>query len=114
MVDATPVSSEADFLKSVGLEEILSNCKMVFCHNMPEKEMKPNYLKTYCEENGVYFIPGKWMHEAQLLKQYSLFFEGYTKADGTGPITEKDIAGMEHRKLDKNQRSEISQLTISN
>lgn len=91
MVDATPVSSEADFLRSEGLKEILNHCKMVFCHNMPEKEMKTNYLKTWCEEKDVYFIPGKWMHEAQLLKQYCLFFEGYTKADGT-QITEKDIA----------------------
>jgi shikimate dehydrogenase len=91
LVDATPVSSEADFLKSEGLEGILKNCKMVFCHNMPEREMKTNYLKVYCEENKITFIPGKWMHEAQQLKQYSLFLEGYTK-NGTGTIQEKDIA----------------------
>ena len=91
LVDATPISSEPDFLKSAGLIEILNNCKMVFCHNMPEKEMKTNYLKTWCEEKGLYFIPGKWMHEAQLLRQYMLFFEGYTKPDGNF-ITEKDIA----------------------
>lgn len=91
LVDATPVSSEADFLKSEGLECILKNCKMVFCHNMPEREKKTNYLKVWCEENKIPFIPGKWMHEAQQLKQYSLFLEGYTK-NGTGTIQEKDIA----------------------
>lgn len=91
LVEATPVSSESDFLKSEGLEDILTKCKMVFCHNMPEREMKPNYLKVWCEENKIPFIPGKWMHEAQQLKQYSLFLEGYTK-NGTGTIQEKDIA----------------------
>ena len=91
LVDATPVSSEADFLKSEGMEEPLKKCKMVFCHNMPEREMKTNYLKVWCEENKIYYIPGKWMHEAQQLKQYSLFLEGYTK-NGAGTIQEKDIA----------------------
>ena len=91
LVDATPVSSEADFLKSEGLEDILKNCKMVFCHNMPEREKKTNFLKAYCEEHKLPFIPGKWMHEAQQLKQYSLFLEGYTR-NCTGPIQEKDIA----------------------
>lgn len=92
VVDATPVSSDVNFLKAEGLSEILEHCKMVFCHNMPEKDHKTNYLKAYCDEKNLFYIPGKWMYEAQLVKQYSLFFEGFTKADGITPITEKDIA----------------------
>jgi len=90
VVDATPVSSNPDFLKATGLEALLDGCKMVFCHNMPEKDYKTNYLEKYCAEHKLYFIPGKWMYNAQLAKQYRLLFEGYSKPDGS-PITEQDI-----------------------
>lgn len=90
VVDATPISSNPDFLNTPGLFELLTGCKMVFCHNMPEKDNKTNYLEKYCVENKLYYIPGKWMYNAQLAKQYRLFFETYTKPDGS-PISEQDI-----------------------
>jgi len=90
VVDATPVSSNPDFLNATGLSQLLDGCKMVFCHNMPEKDNKTNYLEQYCTVNKLYFIPGKWMYNAQLAKQYRLLFEGYNKPDGS-PITEEDI-----------------------
>jgi shikimate dehydrogenase len=90
VVDATPISSSPDFLNAKGLSELLDGCKMVFCHNMPEKDNKTNYLEQYCMEKELYFIPGKWMYNAQLAKQYRLLFEGYTKPDGS-PISEEDV-----------------------
>jgi shikimate dehydrogenase len=90
VVDATPISSNSDFLNAPGLSELLGNCKMVFCHNMPEKENKINYMEKYCLENKLYFIPGKWMYNAQLAKQYRLLFEGYYKPNGS-PISEQDV-----------------------
>jgi len=90
VVDATPVSSSPDFLQAPGLSTLLSDCNMVFCHNMPEKDNKINYLEQYCHENKLCFVPGKWMYNAQLAKQYRLLFEGYTKPDGSA-ITEQDV-----------------------
>ena len=90
VVDATPISSSPDFLQAPGLSSLLGGCKMVFCHNMPEKDNKINYLEKYCTDNKLYFIPGQWMYNAQLAKQYRLLFEGYTKPDGS-PISEQDI-----------------------
>ena len=90
VVDATPISSNPDFLAAPGLSHLLEQCKMVFCHNMPEKDNKINHLEKYCSANNLYFIPGKWMYNAQLSKQYRLLFEGYTKKDGS-PISEQDV-----------------------
>jgi len=90
IVDATPISSNPDFLNSPGLSKLLDGCKMVFSHNMPEKDNKTNYFGKYCAENNLYFIPGKLMYNAQLAKQYRLFFEGYLKPDGS-PVSEQDI-----------------------
>jgi len=90
IVDATPISSNPDFLNSPGLSKLLDGCKMVFSHNMPEKDNKTNYFEKYCAENNLYFIPGKLMYNAQLAKQYRLLFEGYTKHDGS-PVSERDI-----------------------
>jgi shikimate dehydrogenase len=73
IVDATPISSQPNFLETKGFSELLSNCKMLFCHNMPEKDNKPNFLKSYCEENNIEFIPGSAMYKAQLVRQYQLF-----------------------------------------
>ncbi|ADR21113.1 shikimate 5-dehydrogenase [Marivirga tractuosa] len=73
IVDATPISSQPNFLEAKGFSELLNNCKMLFCHNMPEKDNKPNYLKSYCEENNIEFIPGSAMYKAQLIRQYQLF-----------------------------------------
>lgn len=90
VVDATPVSANPDFLNAPGLAKLLDGCKMVFCHNMPEKDNKINYLEKYCMERNLYFIPGKWMYNAQLAKQYRLLFEGYQKPDGSA-ISEQDV-----------------------
>ncbi len=90
VVDATPISANPDFMSAPGLSTLLSGCKMVFCHNMPEKDNKTNYLEKYCTEKNLYFIPGKWMYNAQLAKQYRLLFEGYSKKDGS-PISEQDV-----------------------
>ena len=90
VVDATPVSSNPDFLNSPGLSLLLEGCKMVFCHNKPENDNKTNFMEQYCTERKRYFIPGKWMYNAQLVKQYLLFFDGYLKANGL-PVTEQDI-----------------------
>jgi len=73
VVDATPVSSQADFLEAEGFAHLLQGCKMLFCHNMPEKDNKPNFLKSYCEENNIEFIPGSAMYRSQLIRQYQLF-----------------------------------------
>jgi shikimate dehydrogenase len=90
VVDATPISGSPDFLNAPGFSEVLKGCKMVFSHNMPEKDNKRNYLTDYCIENNIYFIPGKLMYVSQLLKQFGLYFENLTKPDGT-KISEKDI-----------------------
>jgi len=90
IVDATPISSDPKFLNSPGLSKLLNGCKMVFSHNMPEKDNKTNYFGKYCAEKNLYFIPGKLMYNAQLAKQYRLFFEGYLKPDGS-PVSEQDI-----------------------
>ncbi|MBL7473411.1 shikimate dehydrogenase family protein [Robertkochia sediminum] len=90
VVDATPVSGTANFLEAEGLKGLLDGCKMVFCHNMPEKDGKTNYLQHYCTENNMEFIPGSAMYRGQLIKQYSLLLESVRKADGTG-VTENDI-----------------------
>ena len=90
VVDATPISSNPDFLSAPGLSPLLAGCKMVFCHNMPEKDNKTNYMEQYCAEKNLYYIPGKWMYNAQLAKQYRLLFEGYSKKDGFA-ISEQDI-----------------------
>lgn len=72
VVDATPISSQRDFLGAKGFKNLLTNCKMLFCHNMPEKDNKPNYLKAYCDETNIEFIPGSAMYKAQLIQQYQL------------------------------------------
>ncbi|WMN07138.1 shikimate dehydrogenase [Marivirga arenosa] len=73
LVDATPISSQADFLKAEGFKELITHCKMVFSHNMPEKDNKQNHLQKYCLEHNLEFIPGSEMYKAQLIRQYKLF-----------------------------------------
>jgi len=91
IVDATPISSDPDFLDAIGFSEILNGCKIIFCHNMPEKDNKTNYLLDYCNQKKIYYIPGKWMYVSQLSKQYGLYFENYTRPDGKTKISEEDI-----------------------
>jgi len=91
VVDATPISGNPDFLNAPGFSEVLEGCKMVFSHNMPEKDGKKNYLEDYCKKNHIYFIPGKLMYVSQLVKQFGLYFEGMTMPDGRTKISEQDI-----------------------
>jgi shikimate dehydrogenase len=79
VVDATPISSSPNFIEAKGFSELLQNCKMLFSHNMPEKDNKPNYLKSYCGENDIEFIPGRAMYKAQLIRQYQLFIGDISK-----------------------------------
>jgi shikimate dehydrogenase len=90
VVDATPISSDPNFLAASGFSSLLVGAKMLFCHNMPEKDSKFNYLEKYCAEHHLFYIPGKWMYNAQLAKQYRLLFEAFTKKDGS-EISEMDI-----------------------
>ncbi len=91
VVDATPISSDPKFLNNApGFSKLLQDCKMVFSHNIPEKDGKRNYLQEYCGKKGIYFIPGKNMYIHQMIKQFDLYLDGFTKKDGT-PITERDI-----------------------
>ena len=91
VVNATPVSA-APLAEAVGLFNILQDCKMVFDHNMPEKDNKINYLQNYCEENKLYFIPGKAMYIPQMIKQWTLFLDGIEDDEGNRiKITEEDI-----------------------
>jgi len=81
LVDATPISSQADFINAKGYADLLENCKMVFCHNMPEKDNKTNYLMNYCNENGIRYIPGSDMYRGQLIRQYQLFLKNISEED---------------------------------
>jgi len=72
VVNATPASSE-NVESTAGLLPILKGCKAVFDHNMPEKDGRTNYLQEYCDTNDLYFIPGKDMYVAQMIKQWQLF-----------------------------------------
>lgn len=100
VVDATPISSGSDFLQAPYFQSLLEGCKMVFCHNMPEKDGNINYLAKYCKGKQLPFIPGRYMYEAQHIKQYALLLEGL-KDEQTGlPI---DEARIQEVMLGKNQ-----------
>lgn len=75
VVNATPISS-APLEKAVGFLKILQDCKMVFDHNMPEKDNKINHLTKYCLTKKIHFIPGKDMYVPQMIKQWKLFLNG--------------------------------------
>lgn len=57
LIDATPISSTPDFLNAFKFEELLNGCKVVFCHNMPERDDKTNYLRAYCINLGIFLYP---------------------------------------------------------
>lgn len=100
VVDATPISSSPDFLQAPYFQSLLEDCKMMFCHNMPEKDGNINYLAKYCKGKQLPFIPGRYMYEAQHIKQYALLLEGL-KDEQTGlPIDEARIREV---MLGKNQ-----------
>lgn len=85
VVDATPVASQPDLPEQ--FKAICAEAKVVFCHSMPEKDGKPNYLEQFCQEHNVSYIPGSWMHAAQMVKQYGLYFSQEKET----VISEEDI-----------------------
>ncbi len=89
VIDATPISSTPEFLDAPNFKALLNNCKMLFCHNMPEKDGKTNYLQAYCQQENIPYLPGKWMYNGQLLKQYRLLLEGFSTEGRL--ITDQDI-----------------------
>jgi shikimate dehydrogenase len=91
VVNATP-SSSSRLEEATGFLDALKDCKMVFDHNMPEKDAKKNYLQEYCDSNDIYFIPGKDMYIPQMIKQWKLFLDGVDNNGNPLTITEDDIA----------------------
>jgi shikimate dehydrogenase len=74
IVDATPISSDPNFIhNAIGFSKLLNGCKIVFSHNMPEKDNKINYLQKYCKSKNLFFIPGNKMYVFQLIKQFGTF-----------------------------------------
>lgn len=90
VVNATPVSSEK-LEDAIGLLDTLKRCKVVFDHNMPEKDGRDNYLQTYCKEHRIYFIGGKEMYNPQMIKQWKLFLNGFKIGDSQLKLSDEDI-----------------------
>ncbi|MBB6460984.1 shikimate dehydrogenase family protein [Flammeovirga kamogawensis] len=91
VVNATPMSSY-QLSEVAGFLEILDGSKMVFDHNMPEKDNKINYLEQFCLKTNTHFIPGKEMYVPQMIKQWKLFMDGVQDISGNAlEISEDDI-----------------------
>jgi len=93
VVNAAPVSS-TPLEEASGFLNALQQCKMVFDHNMPEKDGKPNYLSEYCVHNNVHYIPGKEMYAPQMVKQWLLFFDGLVDEHGKPWLSEDKFAKL--------------------
>jgi len=93
VVNATQASS-GSLSDADNLLDILSVCKMVFDHNMPEKDGKRNYLLEHCKVSEIHFIPGKDMYVPQMIKQWKLFLDGTENGGNLFHISETDIAGF--------------------
>ncbi|MDD4971737.1 MAG: hypothetical protein PHT07_20105 [Paludibacter sp.] len=91
VVNATQAST-ANLTEALNLTDILAGCKMVFDHNMPEKDGKSNYLQEYCIASGIHFIQGKDMYVPQMIKQWKLFLDGMDYDDTRFSISEAKIA----------------------
>ena len=88
LIDATPLSSSPNMSDNTDFIQLVDNAKAVFCHSMPEKDGKNNYLLEYCNSKGIFYIAGKEMYKAQLIKQYKLYFDNF---DPQADISEDDI-----------------------
>lgn len=75
VVDATPISSSPELEQNTQFIDLVKNAKIVFCHAMPEKDNKKNYLLEYCNKNDIFYISGEDMYINQLIKQYMIYFE---------------------------------------
>jgi shikimate dehydrogenase len=76
-VNATPASDEK-LEKAACLCKALAGTRVVFDHNMPERDGRRNYLREYCEKYDIPFIPGNDMYTPQMIQQWSLFLESVT------------------------------------
>jgi shikimate dehydrogenase len=91
LVNATPISPNP-LPKAINLLDALEGVKMVFDHDMPEKDGKKNYLEAHCKKNKIYFAPGRSMYVPQMIKQWRLFLDGYVDDNGKKwKVTEADI-----------------------
>jgi shikimate dehydrogenase len=88
VVDATPISSSPELEQNTQFIDLAKTAKIVFCHPMPEKDSKKNYLLEYCDRNNIFYIGGEGMYIAQLIKQYMLYFDNLNLEK---KITEGDI-----------------------
>ena len=93
VVNATQASS-GSLTDADNLLNTLSGCKMVFDHNMPEKDGKRNYLLEHCKVSEIHFIPGKDMYVPQMIKQWKLFLDGTENDVNRFQISETDVAGF--------------------
>lgn len=87
VVDATPISSSPELEQNTQFIDLVKDAKIVFCHAMPEKDNRKNYLLEYCNRNSIFYISGDDMYIAQLIKQYMMYFANLNQKD----ISEKDI-----------------------
>ncbi|MCG8523205.1 MAG: hypothetical protein MI744_13465 [Pseudomonadales bacterium] len=91
VVNATPLSAHP-LEQAAGFLDVLKGCKMVFDHNMPEKDNKTNYIKEYCQGTDIHFIPGHDMYVPQMIQQWMLFLNGANdNLNNKLNITERDI-----------------------
>lgn len=91
VVNATPISS-GPVQEAKGLVPLLESAKLVFDHSMPEKDGNKNYLQAYCKENRLDFISGNEMYIPQMIKQWTLFLDGFQTVSGEVlSITDSDI-----------------------
>lgn len=98
VVNATPLSS-FPLEKAESFLDILKGCKMVFDHNMPEKDNKVNYLEDYCVANDIHFITGYDMYVPQMIKQWMLFLNVEDQSNGHGLVSEEEIIDCWHLAL---------------
>lgn len=98
VVNATPISGEP-LESAVGLHELLADAKMVFDHNMPEKEGNRNFLKEFCDCENRYFISGLEMYVPQLIEQWMIFLRDLTREDNSAWVTEESIAVLVEESL---------------
>lgn len=74
-INATP-ASDYPLKQAQGFLKALEGCKTVFDHQMPG-----TYLRKYCEEKHIHYIPGTAMYYPQMYKQWSLFLKDHVNYD---------------------------------
>src|SRR5690606_22738382 len=74
-VNATPASNYP-LNQAQGFKKAIQGCRLVFDHEMPG-----TYLRKYCEERHIHYIPGTAMYYPQMYKQWAIFLKDYVKYD---------------------------------